>query len=170
VTKGDSLITPLKPLSDKDFNLKGDKGDSKNHFAIETTNPLSEDHPVTTENSKGDLLTNDESPLSPLSPFDSETQSQQGFTKGDNLENSESPLVTPVTFSESPQDEDTDKLKPGGECIYKKNGHAHWVIGIKGDEIKIQDWYGENPPFTVALDEVIPDTPGPKREKKKKAK
>jgi hypothetical protein len=170
VTKGDSLITPLKSLSDKGFNLKGDKGDSKNHFAIETTNPLSEDHPATTENSKGDLLTNDESPLSPLSPFDSETQSQQGFTKGDNLENSESPLVTPVTFSESPQDGDTDKLKPGGECIYKKNGHAHWVIGIKGDEIKIQDWYGENPPFTVALDEVIPDTPGPKREKKKKAK
>jgi hypothetical protein len=105
-----------------------------------------------------------------LSPFDSETQSQQGFTKGDNLENSESPLVTPVTFSESPQDGDTDKLKPGGECIYKKNGHAHWVIGIKGDEINLQDWYGENPPFTVALDEVIPDTPGPKREKKKKAK
>jgi CRISPR-associated protein Cmr3 len=170
VTKGDSLITPLKSLSDKGFNLKGDKGDSKNHFAIETTNPLSEDHPATTENSKGDLLTNDESPLSPLSPFDSETQSQQGFTKGDNLENSESPLVTPVTFSESPQDGDTDKLKPGGECIYKKNGHAHWVIGIKGDEINLQDWYGENPPFTVALDEVIPDTPGPKREKKKKAK
>jgi CRISPR-associated protein Cmr3 len=170
VTKGDSLITPLKPLSDKDFNLKGDKGDSKNHFAIETTNPLSEDHPVTTENLKGDYLLNSESPLSPLSPFNSETQSQSDFTKGDNLENSESPLVTPVTFSESPQDEDTDKLKPGGECIYKKNGHAHWVIGIKGDEIKIQDWYGENPPFTVALDEVIPDTPGPKREKKKKAK
>jgi hypothetical protein len=44
------------------------------------------------------------------------------------------------------------------------------VIGIKGDEIKIQDWYGENPPFTVYLDEVTPDTPGPKREKKKKAK
>jgi CRISPR-associated protein Cmr3 len=170
VTKGDSLITPLKPLSDKDFNLKGDKGDSKNHFAIETTNPLSEDHPATTENSKGDLLTNDESPLSPLSLFNSETQSQSDFTKGDNLENSESPLVTPVTFSESPQDGDTDKLKPGGECIYKKNGHAHWVIGIKGDEIKIQDWYGENPPFTVSLDEVTPDTPGPKREKKKKAK
>jgi hypothetical protein len=170
VTKGDSLITPLKPLSDKDFNLKGDKGDSKNHFAIKTTNPLSEDHPVTTENLKGDYLLNSESPLSPLSPFDSETQSQQGFTKGDNLENSESPLVTLVTFSDPSQDGDTDNLKPGGECIYKKNGHAHWVIGIKGDEIKIQDWYGENPPFTVALDEVTPDTPGPKREKKKKAK
>jgi hypothetical protein len=101
--------------------------------------------------------------LSPQSPFDSETQSQSDFTKGDNLENSESPLVTPVTFV-------AETLKPGGECIYKKNGHAHWVIGIKGDEIKIQDWYGENPPFTVALDEVTPDTPGPKREKKKKAK
>jgi hypothetical protein len=162
VTKGDSLITPLKPLSDKDFNSKGDKGDSKNHFAIETTNPLREDHPVTTENLKGDLPTNDESPLSPQSPFDSETQSQSDFTKGDNLENSESPLVTPVTFV-------AETLKPGGECIYKKNGHAHWVIGIKGDEIKIQDWYGENPPFTVSLDEVAPDTPGPKREKKKKA-
>jgi hypothetical protein len=172
VTKGDSLITPLKPLSDKDFNLKGDKGDSRNHFTIETTNPLSEDHPVTTENLKGDLPTNDESPLSPLSPFDSETQSQQGFTKGDNLENSESPLVTPVTFSESPQDEDTDKLKPGDDCFFK--GRCHTVISVDDDKITVKDWYEkDNPnclPFTVALDEVIPDTPGPKRGKKKKAK
>jgi hypothetical protein len=177
VTKGDSLITPLKPLSDKDFNLKGDKGDSKNHFATETTNPLSEDHPVTTENSKGDLLTNDESPLSPLSPFDSETQSQQGFTKGDNLENSESPLVTLVTFSESPQDSDrpvgdTDNLKPDDYCFFK--GRCHTVISVDGDKITVKDWYEkDNPsclPFTVSLDEVTPDTPGPKREKKKKAK
>jgi hypothetical protein len=200
VTKGDSLITPLKPLSDKDFNLKGDKGDSKNHFAIETTNPLSEDHPVTTENLKGDLPTNDESPLSglvidvtdepisdnllnsesplsPLSPFDSETQSQQGFTKGDNLENSESPLVTLVTFSESPQDSDrpvgdTDNLKPDDYCFFK--GRCHTVISVDGDKITVKDWYEkDNPsclPFTVSLDEVTPDTPGPKREKKKKAK
>lgn len=176
VTKGDSIVTPLKPLSDKETNLKGDKGDSKNHFVIETTNPLSEDHPVTTENLKGDYLLNSESPLSPLSPLDSETQSQQGFTKGDYPENTQSPLVTPVTL-ESPHDEtdsdrpvsDTDSLKPGGECIYNKNGRAHGVMSVDGDLITIQDWYQENPPFTVALDEVTPDTPGPKREKKKKA-
>jgi hypothetical protein len=176
VTKGDSLITPLKPLSDKDFNLKGDKGDSKNHFAIETTLPI-EDHPVTTENLKGDLPTNDESPLSPLSPFDSETQSQQGFTKGDNLENSESPLVTLVTFSESPQDSDrpvgdTDNLKPDDYCFFK--GRCHTVISVDGDKITVKDWYEkDNPsclPFTVSIDEVVIDTPGPKREKKKKAK
>lgn len=104
VIKGDYAVTPLEPLPDKDFNLKGDKGDSKNHFAIETTNPLIEDHPITTENSKGDYLLNSESPLSPLSPLDSEIQSQQGFTKGDYPENTQSPLVTPVTL-ESPQSE-----------------------------------------------------------------
>jgi hypothetical protein len=200
VTKGDDSVTPLKPLSDKDFNLKGDKGDSKNHFAIEATNPLSEDHPVTTENLKGDYLLNSESPLSglvidvtdepisdnllnsesplsPLSPFDSETQSQQGFTKGDNLENSESPLVTLVTFSESPQDSDhpvndTDNLKPDDYCFFK--GRCHTVISVDGGKITVKDWYEkDNPsclPFTVSLDEVTPDTPGPKREKKKKAK
>ena len=117
VTKGDSIVTPLKPLSDKETNLKGDKGDSKNHFAIKTTNLPIEDHPVTTENSKGDYLLNSESPLSPLSPLDSETQSQQGFTKGDYPDNTQSPLVTLVTFSESPQDSDrpdgdTQNLKP----------------------------------------------------------
>ncbi|AUW34298.1 hypothetical protein myaer_p00005 (plasmid) [Microcystis aeruginosa NIES-2549] len=176
VTKGDSIVTPLEPLPDKDFNLKGDKGDSKNHFAVKTTNPLSENHPSSTENLKGDNLLNSESPLSPQSPLDSETQSQQGFTKGDYPENTQSPLVTPVTL-ESPHDEtdsdrpvsDTDSLKPGGECIYNKNGRAHGVISVDGDLITIQDWYQENPPFTVALDEVTPDTPGPKREKKKKA-
>ena len=171
VTKGDDSVTPLKPLSDKDFNLKGDKGDSKNHFAIETTNPLSEDHPVTTENFKGDLPTNDESPLSPLSPFNSETQSQSDFTKGDNLENSESPLVTPVTFSESPQDSDrpvgdTDKLNPDDYCFFK--GRPHTVISVDGDKITIENL--DRDLITVSIDEVTPDTPGPKREKKKKAK
>jgi CRISPR-associated protein Cmr3 len=178
VTKSDSIVTPLEPLPDKDFNLKGDKGDSKNHFAIETTNQLSENHPVTTENLKGDNLLNSESPLSPLSPLDSETQSQQGFTKGDYPDNTQSPLVTLVTL-ESPQDGETDSdrpvgdtqnLKPGGECIYKKNGRAHGVISIDGDLITIQDWYEENPPFTVAIDEVVLDTPGLIRQKKKKAK
>lgn len=165
VTKGDNLITPLKPLPDKDFNLKGDKGDSKNHFFTEITNPLSEDYLSTTEKSKGDYLLNSESPLSPLSPLDSETQPQQGFPKGDYPENTQSPLVTPVTFCNG----DTDNLSPGGECIYKKNGRAHVVIGIKGDQATIQDWYEESPPFTVDIDEIIHDTPGPNRKKKEKA-
>ena len=118
VTKGDSLVTPLEPLPDKDFNLKGDKGDSKNHFAVKTTNPLSEDHTVTPHNLKGDKLLNSESPLSPLSPLDSETQSQQGFTKGDYPENTQSPLVTLVTFSESPQSEPViDELSADGVDI-----------------------------------------------------
>lgn len=172
VTKGDSIVTPLKPLSDKETNLKGDKGDSKNHFVIETTNPLSEDHPVTTENLKGDYLLNSESPLSPLSPLDGETQSQQGFTKGDYPDNTQSPLVTLVTFSESPHDSDrpdgdTQNLKPDDYCFYK--GRCHTVISVNGVSITIKDYLREDDPFTVALDEVTPDTPGPKREKKKKA-
>jgi hypothetical protein len=162
--KGDNLIPPTEPLPSKDYSLKGDKGDKKNHFTSENLSPLTDipDKELSplTEKSKGD---NSLSPLSPLSPQVNETQSQQDFARGDNLKSPLSPL-SPL----SPQDE--KKLTPGGECIYKKNGHAHWVIGIKGDEIKIQDWYGENPPFTVYLDEVTPDTPGPKREKKKKAK
>jgi hypothetical protein len=176
VTKSDSIVTPLEPLPDKDFNLKGDKGDSKNHFAIETTNQLSENHPVTTENLKGDNLLNSESPLSPLSPLDSETQSQQGFTKGDYPDNTQSPLVTLVTL-ESPQDGETDSDRPGGDtdnlkpddyCFYK--GRCHTVISVNGVSITIKDYLREDDPFTVALDEVTPDTPGPKREKKKKAK
>jgi hypothetical protein len=156
--------------------LKGDKGDSKNHFAIETTNQLSENHPVTTENLKGDNLLNSESPLSPLSPLDSETQSQQGFTKGDYPDNTQSPLVTLVTL-ESPQDGETDSDRPGGDtdnlkpddyCFYK--GRCHTVISVNGVSITIKDYLREDDPFTVALDEVTPDTPGPKREKKKKAK
>jgi CRISPR-associated protein Cmr3 len=173
--KGDNLIPPTEPLPSKDYSLKGDKGDKKNHFTSENLSPLTDipDKELSplTEKSKGD---NTLSPLSPLSPQDGETQSQQDFTRGDNLKSPLSPL-SPLSpqVNETDSDHpvgDTDNLKPGGECIYKKNGHAHWVIGIKGDEIKIQDWYGENPPFTVALDEVTPDTPGPKREKKKKAK
>jgi hypothetical protein len=154
----------VEPIPSKDYSLKGDKGDKKNHFDSQNLTPLNDQDtdclsPLTEKSKRDNTL----SPLSPLSPQDGETQSQQGFTRGDNLKSPLSPL-SPL----SPQDEKT--LKPGDDCIYKKNGHAHWVIGIKGDEIKIQDWYGENPPFTVSLDEVTPDTPGPKREKKKKAK
>ena len=172
--KGDNLIPPVEPIPDKDYSLKGDKGDKKNHFTSENLSPLTdipdkELSPLTEKSKRDNTL----SPLSPLSPQVNETQSQQDFTRGDNLKSPLSPL-SPVSPQDSETDSDhpvgdTDNLKPGGECIYKKNGHAHWVIGIKGDEIKIQDWYGENPPFTVALDEVVIDTPGPKREKKKKA-
>ena len=173
--KGDNLIPPTEPLPSKDYRLKGDKGDKKNHFTSENLSPLTdipdkELSPLTEKSKRDNTL----SPLSPLSPQVNETQSQQDFTRGDNLKSPLSPL-SPLSPQDSETDSDhpvgdTDNLKPGGECIYKKNGHAHWVIGIKGDEIKIQDWYGENPPFTVSLDEVAPDTPGPKREKKKKAK
>jgi riboflavin synthase alpha subunit len=44
------------------------------------------------------------------------------------------------------------------------------VISVNGVSITIKDYLREDDPFTVALDEVTPDTPGPKREKKKKAK
>ncbi|MFN8777514.1 MAG: hypothetical protein ACK5XV_12190, partial [Flavobacteriales bacterium] len=165
--KGDNLIPPAKPLPDKEYSLKGDKGDKKNHFDSQNLTPLNDQDadylsPLT-EKSKGD---NTLSPLSPLSPQVGETQSQQDFTRGDKLKSPLSPL-SPL----SPQDtdQDTDSLKPGGECIYKKNGRPHWVISIEGDQITIQDWYKENPPFTVAIDEVTLDTPGPKRGKKKKA-
>jgi hypothetical protein len=43
------------------------------------------------------------------------------------------------------------------------------VISIDGDLITIQDWHKENPSFTVAIDEVVPRTPGPERKKKEKA-
>jgi hypothetical protein len=161
VTKGDSLITPLKPLSDKDFNLKGDKGDSKNHFAIETTNPLREDHPVTTENSKGDYLLNSESPLSPLSPFNSETQSQSDFTKGDYPKSDQSPLVTPVTFV-------AETLKPGDDCVLKRDGRSHIVISVDGDCVTIQDWYQEHPAFTVSITDIARPVGRAMRGKKKK--
>ena len=165
--KGDNLIPPVEPIPDKDYSLKGDKGDKKNHFDPQNLTPLNDQDadclsPLT-EKSKGD---NTLSPLSPLSPQVDETQSQQDFTRGDKLKSPLSPL-SPL----SPQDtdQDTDSLKPGGECIYKKNGRPHWVISVDGDLITIQDWHEENPPFTVPLDEVKPDTPGPNRGKKKKA-
>ena len=171
--KGDNLIPPVEPLPDKDYNLKGDKGDKKNHFDSQNLTPLNDQDadclsPLT-EKSKGD---NTLSPLSPLSPQVDETQSQQDFTRGDKLKSPLSPLSplspqNPETDSDRPE---TDNLKPGGECIYKKNGRAHWVISVDGDLITIQDWYEENPPFTVAIDEVLLDTPGLIRQKKKKAK
>jgi len=175
VTKGDNPVTLVEPLSDKDFNLKGDKGDSKNHLSQETTNLPVEDHTITIENSKGDNLLNTESPLSPLSPQNGETQSQQGFTKGDYPESSESPLVTLVTFSESPQDsdrslDDAESLKSGDDCIYTKGGHYHTVIRVDGDWALIQDFYEESRPFAVPLLDLKPGTPGPERGKKKKAK
>jgi hypothetical protein len=165
--KGDKVIPPVEPIPDKDYSLKGDKGDKKNHFDSQNLTPLNDQDadclsPLT-EKSKGD---NTLSPLSPLSPQVDETQSQQDFTRGDKLKSPLSPL-SPL----SPQDtdQDTDSLKPGGECIYKKNGRPHWVISIEGDQITIQDWYKENPPFTVPLCEVVPRTPGPERKTKKKA-
>ncbi|MFM6900184.1 MAG: hypothetical protein ACKPKF_23995, partial [Microcystis panniformis] len=105
-------------------------------------------------------------------PLDSETQSQQGFTKGDYPESSESPLVTLVTFSESPQDsdrpvDDTENLKPGDYCFYKKGGQCHNVVRVDGDWAMIQDYYKENDPFPVSLSDIKPDTPGPERGKKK---
>ncbi len=172
--KGDNVIPPVEPIPDKDYSLKGDKGDKKNHFDSQNLTPLNDQDadylsPLT-EKSKGD---NTLSPLSPLSPQDGETQSQQDFTRGDKLKSPLSPLSplspqNPETDSDRPVG-DTQNLKPGGECIYKKNGRAHGVISVDGDLITIQDWYGENPPFTVAIDEVTLDTPGPKRGKKKKA-
>ncbi|MCA2653032.1 DUF3987 domain-containing protein, partial [Microcystis sp. M061S2] len=172
--KGDNLIPPVEPLPSKDYSLKGDKGDKKNHFDSQNLTPLNDQDadylsPLT-EKSKGD---NTLSPLSPLSPQVDETQSQQDFTRGDKLKSPLSPLSplspqNPETDSDRPVG-DTQNLKPGGECIYKKNGRAHGVISVDGDLITIQDWYRENPPFTVAIDEVTLDTPGPKRGKKKKA-
>ena len=165
--KGDNLIPPVEPLPDKDYSLKGDKGDKKNHFDSQNLTPLNDQDadclsPLT-EKSKGD---NTLSPLSPLSPQDAETQSQQDFTRGDKLKSPLSPL-SPL----SPQDtdQDTDSLKPGGECVYKKGGGYHEVISVDGDRVTIQDWHKENPSFTVAIDEVVPRTPGPERMKKKKA-
>lgn len=166
--KGDKVIPPTEPLSDKDYSLKGDKGDKKNHFDSQNLNPLNDQDAdrlsQSTEKSKGDSTL---SPLSPLSPQVSETQSQQDFTRGDKLKSPLSPL-SPL----SPQDTDhpdTDSLSPGSECIHKKNGRAHVVISIKGDQATIQDWYGENPPFTVAIADIRRDTPGPNRKKKEKA-
>ncbi|MBD2118159.1 DUF3987 domain-containing protein [Microcystis wesenbergii] len=174
LTKVDSIVNPPKPLPDKDYSMKVDSVDSKIDFSVETTNPLIEDHTVTPHNLKSDYLLNSESTESTESNLDKETQSQQGFIKVDNPKSSESTLVNLVKL-ESPQDSDrpvgdTDNLKPGGECIYKKNGRAHGVISVDGDQITIQDWYEENPPFTVAIDEVLLDTPGLIRQKKKKAK
>jgi hypothetical protein len=42
------------------------------------------------------------------------------------------------------------------------------VISVDGDLITIQDWYEENPPFTVAIDEVLLDTPDSSDKKRKK--
>jgi hypothetical protein len=175
--KGDNLIPPVEPIPDKDYSLKGDKGDKKNHFTSENLSPLTDipDKELSplTEKSKGD---NTLSPLSPLSPQDGETQSQQDFTRGDNLKSPLSPL-SPLSpqVNETDSDHpvgDTDNLKPDDYCFFK--GRCHTVISVDGDKITVKDWYEkDNPsclPFTVSLDEVVIDTPGPKREKKKKAK
>ena len=162
LTKVDSIVNPPKPLPDKDYSMKVDSVDSKIDFSIETTNPLSESHTVTPQNSKSDYLLNSESTESTQSNLDKETQSQQGFIKVDDPESSESTLVNRVNL-------DTDSLKPGGECFYRKGGQPHNVISIKGDQVTIQDWHEENPPFAVAIDEVVPRTPGPERKAKKKA-
>jgi hypothetical protein len=175
--KGDNLIPPVEPIPDKDYSLKGDKGDKKNHFTSENLSPLTDipDKELSplTEKSKGD---NTLSPLSPLSPQDGETQSQQDFTRGDNLKSPLSPL-SPLSpqVNETDSDHpvgDTDNLKPDDYCFFK--GRCHTVISVDGDKITVKDWYEkDNPsclPFTVSIDEVVIDTPGPKREKKKKAK
>jgi CRISPR-associated protein Cmr3 len=175
--KGDNLIPPTEPLPSKDYSLKGDKGDKKNHFTSENLSPLTDipDKELSplTEKSKGD---NTLSPLSPLSPQDGETQSQQDFTRGDNLKSPLSPL-SPLSPQDSETDSDhpvgdTDNLKPDDYCFFK--GRCHTVISVDGDKITVKDWYEkDNPsclPFTVSIDEVVIDTPGPKREKKKKAK
>jgi hypothetical protein len=175
--KGDNLIPPVEPIPDKDYSLKGDKGDKKNHFTSENLSPLTDipDKELSplTEKSKGD---NTLSPLSPLSPQDGETQSQQDFTRGDNLKSPLSPL-SPLSPQDSETDSDhpvgdTDNLKPDDYCFFK--GRCHTVISVDGDKITVKDWYEkDNPsclPFTVSIDEVVIDTPGPKREKKKKAK
>ena len=151
VTKGDNSVTPVKPLPDIDSDLKGDKGDSKNHFFLENIGCLDRD----TENKTS--LNNP----SPLSPHNSETQSQSDFTKGDNPENTQSPLVTSITFGD-------ESLKTGDDCIYKKNGRPHKVIAIDNDVATIQDYYSENPPFTVLLSDILFDTPGRSRGKTKK--
>ena len=172
--KGDNLIPPVEPIPDKDYNLKGDKGDKKNHFDSQNLTPLNDQDAdylsPFTEKSKGD---NTLSPLSPLSPQVDETQSQQDFTRGDKLKSPLSPLSplspqNPETDSDRPG---TNNLKPGDYCFFK--GRCHTVISVDGDKITVKDWYEkDNPsclPFTVSLDEVTLDTPGPKRGKKKKA-
>ena len=170
--KGDNLIPPVEPIPDKDYSLKGDKGDKKNHFDSQNLDTLDDQDADClspfTEKSKGD---NTLSPLSPLSPQVDETQSQQDFTRGDKLKSPLSPLSplspqNPETDSDRP-DGDTQNLKPDDYCFYK--GRCHTVISVNGVSITIKDYLREDDPFTVALDEVTPDTPGPKREKKKKA-
>jgi hypothetical protein len=175
--KGDNLIPPTEPLPSKDYSLKGDKGDKKNHFTSENLSPLTdipdkELSPLTEKSKRDNTL----SPLSPLSPQVNETQSQQDFTRGDKLKSPLSPL-SPLSPQDSETDSDhppgdTDNLKPDDYCFFK--GRCHTVISVDGDKITVKDWYEkDNPsclPFTVSLDEVTPDTPGPKREKKKKAK
>jgi CRISPR-associated protein Cmr3 len=175
--KGDNLIPPTEPLPSKDYSLKGDKGDKKNHFTSENLSPLTdisdkELSPLTEKSKRDNTL----SPLSPLSPQDSETQSQQDFTRGDKLKSPLSPL-SPLSPQDGETDSDhpvgdTDNLKPDDYCFFK--GRCHTVISVDGDKITVKDWYEkDNPsclPFTVSIDEVVIDTPGPKREKKKKAK
>ena len=170
--KGDNLIPLVEPIPDKDYNLKGDKGDKKNHFDSQNLTPLNDQDadclsPLT-EKSKGD---NTLSPLSPLSPQVDETQSQQDFTRGDK---SKSPL-SPLSHL-SPQDDETDSDRPDGDtrnlkpddyCFYK--GRCHTVISVDGDKITIKDYLREDDPFTVSLTDIQPDTPGPNRQKKKKA-
>jgi hypothetical protein len=61
---------------------------------------------------------------------------------------------------------DTDKLKPDDYCFFK--GRPHIVISVDGDQITLENL--DRDLITVSIDEVVIDTPGPKREKKKKAK
>jgi hypothetical protein len=138
--KGDNLIPPVEPIPDKDYSLKGDKGDKKNHFTSENLSPLTDipDKELSplTEKSKGD---NTLSPLSPLSPQDGETQSQQDFTRGDNLKSPLSPL-SPLSpqVNETDSDHpvgDTDNLKPDDYCFFK--GRCHTVISVDGDKITV---------------------------------
>lgn len=66
-------------------------------------------------------------------------------------------------------DGDTENLKPGDSCIYKKGGQYHTVIRVDGDWVVIQDYYKESRPFAVPVSDIKPNTPGPERGKKKKA-
>ena len=168
--KGDNLIPPVEPLPDKDYSLKGDKGDKKNHFDSQNLNPLNDQDAdylsPFTEKSKGD---NTLSPLSPLSPQVGETQSQQDFTRGDKLKSPLSPLspLSPQDGETDSDHPDADSLKPGGDCIYKKNGRPHWVISIEGDQATIKNCDREL--ITVPLSDIQLNTPGPERKKKEKA-
>jgi hypothetical protein len=150
VIKGDKVITPVEPISDKGFELKGDKGDIFSPLENISTDLEVE---AKTQNQSSENTLENLSPLSPLSPFAGQTLTESGFTKGDKKGDKGDEVIT---FREKPP------IEPGDLAMYR--GRSYTVVSVEGNTAMIRDWREDNAePFAVPRSEIDTDERSPRR-------